>query len=358
MTAFLSFWRALLSEPVISQFDEREHTLSIEHFHTMALLPRVAAPAALLLILVIAITVNTKPHQERLRKLTATRSLIQDPKSIQTKNSQLPELVHIPKTGGSTLEGVAGKQGISWGLCHYLSVGWCPTIQPEPHYYDFNNYRSTTSVPQWWAPFWHIPPRYYRMLESSQNQEAQLFPNPYPLSKPLFAVVRNPYTRILSQWYYVTINNFKKTQEYANNADHMNEFVHKALTEFQKHTDPIADMTRENSYWIEDGHFIPQYDYIFDLDGKKIVQHVLKFESLQDDFNTMMSKYGESSLQLGTEHANKSNISDKKLSANDLTDANLLLIQRIYGKDFAVFGYERLIRPKNDAMPVTAAISQ
>jgi hypothetical protein len=41
------------------------------------------------------------------------------------------EFVHIPKTGGSSVEGAACKEGVSWGACHYEGHEHCIGCIPD-----------------------------------------------------------------------------------------------------------------------------------------------------------------------------------------------------------------------------------
>lgn len=260
------------------------------------------------------------------------------------KNRPFLELVHIPKTGGTTLEKLAARHGITWGMCHYVPDQGCPGNVT----YHFYHYRQGTPLPkERWAPFWHVPPRYYRRMASTTNTTTvSLFPNPYPLDIPLFAVVRNPYERLLSEWYFSTITNQRQSPRYSNNASKLNAFVHQLLGNYKRGHVPsgtVGEMTNVNPYWLRDAHFIPQSHYCFDVDGTTpVVQHILKFESLQPDFNQLMRDYGMNDIILGDEHNNAVDIK-KELSIWNLTDDSVRLLNEVYHDDFVAFGYEKLL---------------
>ena len=117
------------------------------------------------------------------------------------------------------------------------------------------------------------------------------------------------------------------------------------------------DNNASAAYLMDDGHFIPQFDYIYDNTGtsddlppsfslapqkrRRIVNHVLKFETLRRDFHSLMSKYGNGMEQLIPLPRKRVRSSmDKKLGLYNLTLDNLQLIELIYKEDFEEFGYE------------------
>ena len=72
---------------------------------------------------------------------------------------------------------------------------------------------------------------------------------------------------------------------------------------------------------------------------RQIVKHVLRFESLNDDFGALMLEYGLDRLTpLPKEHVRKG--LPKQLGLYNMTLENLQLIERVYRKDFEEFGYE------------------
>ncbi|GFH51828.1 hypothetical protein CTEN210_08303 [Chaetoceros tenuissimus] len=97
------------------------------------------------------------------------------------------EFVHITKTGGSAVEKVGAGEGIIWGACHYMNlteVG-CDKADIE---YIAPNYQSYALT----SP-WHTPPKLLKKyVETAQ----------YPYTDAeLFVVIRNPYDRIISEYY-------------------------------------------------------------------------------------------------------------------------------------------------------------
>lgn len=173
--------------------------------------------------------------------------------------------VHIPKNAGTTITQIAKDNGINW------------TYQTE----------RTCNCTKY-----HIPPS--EVIKSYRV--------------PIFCVVRNPYTRILSEYNYM-----KTTQD-------LNEYVSEKLDQL------IHDPH------IDDCHWVPQYEYA------KYCDHILRFENLETEFNALMMRYNFT-MRLN-KHENKG---DKKLSISDLSPENITKINNYYHKDFEKFGYSMII---------------
>jgi hypothetical protein len=130
-----------------------------------------------------------------------------------------------------------------------------------------------------------------------------------------FTIVRNPYTRILSEY------NYLKVVLRIKNADDpiiFNNYLDKWLSIIK------------NSGKIHGHHLIQQHKY---LDSNYAI-NILKYENLIEDFNKLMAKY-EYSIVLNK----KVSVSNSVLNIENITPANILLIKTVYKKDFEDFGY-------------------
>lgn len=226
------------------------------------------------------------------------------------------ELIHIPKTGGSTLEALAAAHNVSWGTCHYLSRllvpggRICPPHQsppPSPHH------------PQTLASHWHTPLSFMKTNPPLWTRNATFF-----------MVVRNPYTRILSEWNY----NSPGGSEQRTNATFLNTELSKILRLVyeagQNRNETTGLPVRVRQYCIWDCHYIPQTDYL--------VQdvHILRQETLADDFRMLAHRY-----QLGnwTFPKKPTNLGHGKMTVDDLTPATQGWIVKAYAQGFENFGY-------------------
>ena len=226
-----------------------------------------------------------------------------------------PELIHITKTGGTTLEIVAAMHNITWGACHWLdkvdNMGSmrCPPIvngpKPPPH-----------------GPYgnkWHVPPKW-------QPPEDKFW-----LTKniTLFTVVRDPYARAVSNWNYV--NYVHRLDSLVVNATAMNAWLNQTIT--RMHANRPANGTRPKAAYFYGGQLIPQVEYITgDV-------RVLRMEMLERDFLCMMHRHGYDWVWPKKGGFNKSTRPDR-LTVADLTSETKALIANAYRQDFEQFGYQ------------------
>ena len=142
---------------------------------------------------------------------------------VQHEQRKRLEFVHIPKTGGTVIESIAADHNITWSICHFgyphniawisLNLTHCPpgslkhTWPKEPKH---NN-----------CPWWHVPPQYFEWYDPDIN--------PYA-GADLFAVVRNPYDRVISHYYYSSKYISNKSETWINDLSNMNAYVKRKLT--------------------------------------------------------------------------------------------------------------------------------
>lgn len=208
------------------------------------------------------------------------------------------EFVHITETGGKSIEMAAAVHaGLKWGKCHYYDCrkNWKRELEPD---FDWEGIDRKS----WWH---HLPQKF--PLSNGYN--------PYDGAN-LFAVVRNPYDRILSEYYHTEAGYLGPNK---NDPNTMNTVVRSKI----------------GSRWIS--HYIPQHEYIY-IDGIRNVDYVLRYESLDVEFNQLMKKYNiPVSLSMM-----KSCSDDATLMTNDFDDTTIAMINDYYKKDFELFNYKMI----------------
>ena len=88
------------------------------------------------------------------------------------------------------------------------------------------------------------------------------------------------------------------------------------------------------------GHCVLYHKFIYSEKGERLVTHVLKMETLNEDFERLMSQY---KLGMKLEHKNV-RVSNTTLGVDDLADDVVELINDWSKKDFDLFGYEMIQR--------------
>ena len=197
--------------------------------------------------------------------------------------------IHIPKNAGSTINVIFKKHlGMDMGRNYFLNK--------HQKYSDIKK--------KYKISLHHIPPKYFEDSSPYQNKE-------------LFCIVRNPYTRMISEYKYY--QDYYKTCEKIT-PQGLNKFIQK-----------IPKLQKKNP-WIYDGHLIPQSVYVEGIDIKE--ENILKFERLEEDFEKLKTRYQMPDLKL-THHRK----SPGKLDVSDYTPESIDIINNIYSSDFTKFNY-------------------
>jgi hypothetical protein len=190
------------------------------------------------------------------------------------------KFIHIPKTGGSSIEKLFDLQ----------------------HWDNFYTPATTNYI----AGCWFSPQHFtHKMMMGFKPECSDWFS---------FTIVRNPYTKIISEFYYACKNYYKIP---------MMKFDENKFLEWFNNDLIKFDMD----------HKLPQY---FFLDEP--VNFILKFENLEADFHKLL---GYLDIKAELIHDNNSNI-DKNSIVKNLSAHSKELIYAAFKKDFEIFGYNPL----------------
>jgi hypothetical protein len=139
----------------------------------------------------------------------------------------------------------------------------------------------------------------------------------------IISIVRNPYNRLISNIFYI-LRCYKNTNTTTYIDSEFNDIILKELTYYL-----------ENNFHC-DNHYRPQYEFICNKFNKDVT--ILKFE----DLNNEMIKIGFSDFNI------KINVNEdipQETYIQYLNNDSIILINKIYKKDFEIFGYEMINPP-------------
>ena len=247
--------------------------------------------------------------------------------------------LHIPKTGGSTVENSHTQQG--WGKCIFIGdtlpaniskLNLCPW-QKHPHHPLQLYYHD--------IPDWHLPSHVFPLLKAA---------NPYSHSD-LFVVIRPPLERIVSQYYWYCIEvhrgvvSSKQRYRYCPPAAAADSSKREAAMIRYIRERLLAKSSRRNLidfYVQEHGHWIPQYDFIVGPLQTRYVDHVLQLSNMSVEYPRLGQAYDpQQQKQQGwtwpRERANAQGFHKKKPSSNNIANmeaAMQKLMKHYYRHDF------------------------
>ena len=270
--------------------------------------------------------------------------------------------IHIPKTGGTTIEKISkNHKCCEWGM-HYWKSNH---LHPKQISNQLCKHSLHKCCCQW---MWHIPPVYLYDLFGKKNRYNLTY---YDLNnRDLFAIIRNPYTRLISEYWWQTrktnwqnkiivqylksINLWNQTDELLNKDKNKNMDIFCDRDRFNawiRFRLNMSDYTNINEYnlWnnecVSNCHLIPQWRFCFNHDkNRKICKYILHQENLQNEFNQLMEMYNlDKNISIhGKDHQNTNKRKGKCVNVQPYTinKDEMELFINAYRDDFILFGYD------------------
>jgi hypothetical protein len=196
--------------------------------------------------------------------------------------------IHIPKCGGTSIERALLREH---GLAGSLT---------KDQKKEFGLYYAHNGI--------HV-----------QHQKIDEYDDIYEKKYFTFAFVRNPWEKLLSEYFYILENK--------SNSDFYSKFP--SFKHFVLH-DGI-----EERFYRNYAHDIPQIDFILNIKKNKLTNFVGRLESLQQDFDFVCDRIGIPRQQLP--HKNKSK---HKHYTEYYDEETKSIVAEKYAKDIEYFGYE------------------
>lgn len=222
--------------------------------------------------------------------------------------------IHIPKTAGSTVNSVFGLREvfpISRSLLDFdTSVMYGNTDEMELDHMLAIDMRNL------------LMPKERHIWESYVK----------------FAIVRNPFDRIVSQYHYCKENNdfrvIGNDESYWETFDSFIQRLDQVWKNFQKLPHK------------EKSHYIPQYDFVYDTNGNLMVNYVLRFENFNADMNEFR-RLTNINIDLSKLHQKLMTSRHDHYVRYFKNQKTIDIIQKLYKKDFEAFGYTMRLDPSS-----------
>ena len=195
--------------------------------------------------------------------------------------------VHIPKTGGQSVEDLFLRlHGLTWETRAPLLL----RFNPDP-----------SLGPERLA---HLTANEYLAFNYVDETDFRSFFK--------FSFVRNPWSRLVSDYSYRQSSRFFSFKEFVTNR-----------------------LPKRDSYSDSYRHIMPQCEFLYDSNGQQMVDFIGKTENIEDDFSVVCERLGLSKLTLP--HINSSG--DKKHYSTYYDDELIELVGNIYAEDVKRFNY-------------------
>ena len=203
--------------------------------------------------------------------------------------------VHIPKTGGQSIRSALGWGNMESVCVHLTALGWIDSMGWE---------------------HWN--------------------------SSYTFSVVRNPWDRMVSAYFYDKKRHWSGPLEtvagrISPSQTQKGTYVERFNSQRKKNHHPFNDLSFEGylDWRMRECPPWPCMDFLVDQRGKMLVKDIIKLENFQKDFNKVCTEIGINPIKLP--HKNKTRHEHYSTYYNDRTKD---LVYKVFKKDVKYFKYE------------------
>lgn len=131
-----------------------------------------------------------------------------------------------------------------------------------------------------------------------------------------FSIVRNPLDRMISEYFF--------SKQYR-------PYLLKKDLNFDEYVKAVSELDTSVLPHLVANHLYTQFDFLYDENGKRLVDYVGRFEKLQESVDEIGKRINQ---KIVLPHLNKSERVDLKYSQSTVD-----LVQKMYFNDYIHFGY-------------------
>ena len=136
----------------------------------------------------------------------------------------------------------------------------------------------------------------------------------------------------------------------------MNSWIQDMVSKLQKHRNLYLFRVKNSEHPDEverdaaphQKHFLNQVDYVYDDEGHKIIDYVIHYEEMEEEFNNLMVQHNLGVTMPKKDEMDTYGTKGPKLSFRDLDDKSIMKINQWAGADFIAFGYKIVQREVED----------
>lgn len=221
--------------------------------------------------------------------------------------------IHIPKTGGTSLE-------------KFFDSSYTQLLQHLPG----SCIKSKEIMMRnnlVFKKYGHSP------QHSTITEIKQTFPNIISQAEKTFCIVRNPYSRLISEVFF-DYKRCNKPFPYNNNISEYLSIINNRCRQMI------------NNYKLNktayDCHFRPQFEYITDEKGADIPDNIRVFK-FEDGFHQIEEYLNLKTGSLGHDNKTIYKYDIQRLDFKDILESDVItMVNDIYRNDFAIFKYEMI----------------
>lgn len=199
--------------------------------------------------------------------------------------------VHIPKTGGISITKLLGRYSVPLRL-----------LTGDDYWTDIH------------GKYYHYIKRHGKEIWNTYYK---------------FAFVRNPWSRLVSSFHYLDGggNNFfdKRLSDM---------YIKKYEGDFCRFVNDFVAADKIKYLF----HMHPQHEFVYDCNGRLLLDYVGKYENIQEDFNRICNDLGIPQMPLP--HKNKTRYRKQQHYKDYYNDQTRDIIAEKYAKDIQLFGYK------------------